>query len=97
MLATTTNNSLKLICCKCFVALEESEAYAFGFLIFACEKCIRKQYGAPQWQNLAAELGLPANHHEELELKERRHNAQKYLKYKANRRILEKQSAKRAA
>jgi hypothetical protein len=95
-MAIALEQQLTLICSRCHAQINESEAYLFGGpLAFACEKCVRKEYGAPHWRALAAELRLPANYHEEVELKGRRYNAQKALKSKANRRILEKQAEER--
>src|SRR5437763_10980700 len=93
MKTTATNMELEFLCCKCLIKLKESEVYLFGgSWSFACEKCIREYYSASHYLDICNELRKPPDFFVNMELKERRYNAEKSLKL--NRRTFQKQTTR---
>lgn len=78
---TSATKTLMLRCCECSNTIDESAAFAFGGA-FACERCVRNYY-----RKRPAEV--------ELELRERRREAVRMLKYEREKR--EKLAAKKTA
>lgn len=78
-------SELRVFCCECDTEIGESQFHEFGgSLQFACKKCVEKNYPTPLYP--ASEAAL--------QVKERRYRAQEALKYKANRNIVEKRTAR---
>src|SRR6266853_2367204 len=80
-----TMSELRVLCCECDTEIGESGFHEFsGPLQFACKKCVEENYPSPP--HPASEATL--------QVKERRYCAQEALKYKANRNIVEKRTAR---
>ena len=78
-------SGLRVFCSQCDAEIGESEFHEFGgSLQFACRKCVEQHYSSPPYPTSEAAL----------QVKERGYRAQKALKYKANRNIVEKRTAR---